>query len=153
MRKKEAKQYDPPSHWEETWHESDYKEHEQFFAGMLVEYRNIMVLCGNDPIIARSKWLEKNKAVSIKGKEEFANPSSYSMYSAQFGKFCEWLSFQERMDPSYETKRDEAFKKVKEGMKKVGVISKQVDSELNSLEQLSEEANDETKHEFNNQEI
>src|ERR1035437_2136128 len=105
---------------------------------MLIEYRNMKVLCNGDVIATRLKWMEKNKAIKIKGSEVFADINSYSMYSAQFGKFCEWLSFQERLDPNYETIREEAFEKVRAGMKKIGVIPKQVDTELESLEQLSE---------------
>ena len=136
------------SHWEELWEEADYREHEVEFQKMLIKYRELREKCQGNPIEARWRWLEKQGAVKIVKTGIQVRPNCYAMYDAQFGKFTEWLSRQEKTSPDFEKMKREAWARVGKA------IPKKVDPEIESLEKLAVESiYDDKKLEFNGIEI
>jgi|ERR1035437_5090926 hypothetical protein len=98
------------SHYEQTWTAQDFGEHDKEFKDMLIEYRELRRLNGDDPLLARRQWLQKNKALKVKGYDIVVNPEKYPMMSAMFDKFTEWMSFQEKPNPA----EVESLEKMKE---------------------------------------
>ena len=139
MRKKEeAKPKIPKSRYEEQWSFQDYKDNEPEFKQMAVEMKECLDHEHGSVVMARWLWLEKQGAVkltAINGNFEPLARKDYSMMSAKYDRFTEWLAFREKKDPKYDEMLAEVLKS---GRAKIGVISKKVDPEMASLEALAQ---------------
>lgn len=98
LQKNNTLQVSSRSSWEEIWREKDFVEHEGDFQQILSEDKSLREIYKNG-IVARWRWLEKKKAITIEMIGNHIEPiviGDYAMYDAMFSKFCMWLAFREK---------------------------------------------------------
>ena len=136
--KEEVKPSVQKSKYEEQWSMSDYRDHEQEFIEMRKEIDVCIEKEKGSVVMGRWLWLMKQKAVkltAINGIFEVKAISEYySMMTAKYDRFTEWMAYREKKDSKYE----ENFLNVMNTARESIGIEKKVDEELESLEALAQ---------------